>query len=402
MPTAPASARLTGVDAARGVALLGLAAVHVTLPTTAAGAPHPLHLVFAGGASALFVTLAGVGLALLSGGPDPVGPARAAVLRRRIARRAGLLFVLGLLGGALDSGIAVILCHYAVLFLLALPLLRVRARGLGVLAGVWLVAGPVLVFALGALGQRVLGREELLTGSRLWVSPAPVHLLDPSLLLADLLLTGYYPVLSWAAFLLLGMAVGRLSLGRPRVGGALLAAGAVAWAATTAAGAAVRAAPGVLGRVAAATDVPEEQLRATLLVGEHRLAWLAPDPLWLAMVTPHGGGPLEMVRAAGWAVAVLGACLLLARRPGTLAATGRLSLTLYLGHLVLLGLLASLGVPFTGVGAVGVLWALFLLGGAALRARGGRGPLEALVGDLSRHGEADAERPRHTVPGPRG
>ena len=59
------------MDSARGVALLGMVAVHVVDPTTAAGDPHPVFLGFAGRASVLFVLLAGVGLALSTGGTRP-------------------------------------------------------------------------------------------------------------------------------------------------------------------------------------------------------------------------------------------------------------------------------------------------------------------------------------------
>ena len=54
------SPRLLGVDAARGVALLGMTAVHVTPAVDAAGRPSALHLAFGGTASALFALLAGV------------------------------------------------------------------------------------------------------------------------------------------------------------------------------------------------------------------------------------------------------------------------------------------------------------------------------------------------------
>ena len=170
--------------------------VHVVDPVTADGAPHPAFLWFAGRASVLFVLLAGVGLALSTGGATPATGIRRAALRRLIARRAGLLFVLGLACGTLGVPVAVILCHYALLFLLALPLLGLRARTLGVIAGTWLVLGPVLVFAVVAAAQAALGRQEFFVGGRLWLSPGPADLLRPGLLLADLTVTGYYPVLS--------------------------------------------------------------------------------------------------------------------------------------------------------------------------------------------------------------
>ncbi|MUN64901.1 hypothetical protein GMA12_17440, partial [Kocuria sediminis] len=57
--------RLLGVDAARGLALIGLIAVHV-LPeeNDATGDPTWSYLLFAGDSAALFALLAGVGLAL--------------------------------------------------------------------------------------------------------------------------------------------------------------------------------------------------------------------------------------------------------------------------------------------------------------------------------------------------
>ncbi|WP_249214297.1 heparan-alpha-glucosaminide N-acetyltransferase domain-containing protein, partial [Micrococcus luteus] len=85
-PDRPARRRLPGVDAARGIALLGMVTVHVVDPVTADGAPHPAFLWFAGRASVLFVLLAGVGLALSTGGATPATGIRRAALRRLIAR----------------------------------------------------------------------------------------------------------------------------------------------------------------------------------------------------------------------------------------------------------------------------------------------------------------------------
>ncbi|WP_248193294.1 heparan-alpha-glucosaminide N-acetyltransferase domain-containing protein [Micrococcus endophyticus] len=404
------------MDAARGVALLGMVAVHVVDPTTAAGDPHPVFLGFAGRASVLFVLLAGVGLALSTGGTRPAEGARRAALRRRITRRAGLLFVVGLACGALGTPVAVILGHYALLFLLALPLLGLRAPALGAIAGAWLVLGPVAVFAASTAGQALLGRDEFLLDARLWLSPMPEDLLTPGVLLADLVVTGYYPVLSWGAFLVLGLALGRLPLDRARVAAALLAAGALAWGAAAAAGAAVLRAPGVLERIAAGTGADPAQLTATLRTGEHRLAYLPPDPLWLALPTPHGGSPVAALLAAGWACAVLGLCLLVgaaldralagrtpadrgagagvaglvraASRP--LTGAGRIPLTLYVGHLLVLAAASRLEIDASDAQLLTVLVALCLAAGLAADLTGRRGPLESAVARLSRAGEADA------------
>src|SRR4051794_11725424 len=86
------SGRLVGIDIARGVAILGMLITHVTEGSDVAGAFE----VFAGRSMALFALLAGVSLALLSGGSQPV---RGLALRQamvRIAVRAALVFVVGL------------------------------------------------------------------------------------------------------------------------------------------------------------------------------------------------------------------------------------------------------------------------------------------------------------------
>ena len=70
MPPAPTGRRIAGIDAARGIALLGMMATHIFAPWTAGTDPEPnfVGLVLSGRSSALFAVLAGVGLALLTGG----------------------------------------------------------------------------------------------------------------------------------------------------------------------------------------------------------------------------------------------------------------------------------------------------------------------------------------------
>jgi len=76
------------VDVARGLALLGMIAVHVIDELDSRGNPTLTTEVAAGRASTLFVMLAGVGLALLSGGQRPVdGRARTAIAAGIAVRR---------------------------------------------------------------------------------------------------------------------------------------------------------------------------------------------------------------------------------------------------------------------------------------------------------------------------
>ena len=69
--------RLAGVDAARAVALVGMMATHLEPLEDEAGRPTPVGVLFDGRASALFAVLAGVSIALMTGGVSPRrGPAR--------------------------------------------------------------------------------------------------------------------------------------------------------------------------------------------------------------------------------------------------------------------------------------------------------------------------------------
>ena len=201
-----AGARVVGVDVARGLALIGMAATHI-FPSYVDERVHPAYLVAAGRASALFAVLAGVSLSLLAG--------RATSLRRlrvAVVVRAGLLFALGLALGTADSPPLVILCYYALLFLVAVPLLGLRARTLAVLAVLWALVSPV---ASHLLRDTVVPAFEIDEpgGRGLFV---------------QLAVSGVYPVLTWTTYLLIGLAVGRLALRNPKVGLGLLAGGAVA------------------------------------------------------------------------------------------------------------------------------------------------------------------------------
>ena len=118
-----------------------MAAVHIFPEQSADGGLHPAYVVAAGRASALFAVLAGVGLALLR------RSGRAGSLRRvrvAVAVRAVLLLALGLALGTVDSPPLVILQYYALLFLVAVPLLGLPVRVLAAAAVAWAVVSPLV------------------------------------------------------------------------------------------------------------------------------------------------------------------------------------------------------------------------------------------------------------------
>ena len=130
--------RLVGVDVARCLALLGMVATHVLASHDPDGSLSGSQWLAGGRASALFAVLAGVSLALMTGRRTPVQGTERGRRSLALATRAVLVATIGLALGGLETGIAVILTYYGVLFLMALPFLGLdhqaaagAGRGLG-------------------------------------------------------------------------------------------------------------------------------------------------------------------------------------------------------------------------------------------------------------------------------
>ncbi|GAA3700424.1 heparan-alpha-glucosaminide N-acetyltransferase domain-containing protein [Zhihengliuella alba] len=396
-PTSPAATRVAGVDAARGIALLGMMATHIVplAVSTADGAYATTWAAdwFAGRASALFAVLAGVGLALLTGGAAGPTAARLAGARRSVVVRALVIAAIGLACGTLSTNVAVILVHYGLLFLAAVPFLGARPRTLLLWAVGWTLVSPALLYGAGLwLASSPLGPVLSLPGGG--AAPTFSDLASPAALAANLLVSGYYPVVVWVSFLLIGLWAGRLRLQHPpvvlllAVGGAVVAAGARLlsdW---------LLGVPGARPALADAMGVDAAQLELALRTGYYFDA-TEPTPWWFALAAPHTSAPLDLLHVAGSALAVLGACQLVAlgltavlQRFGDvvlspLTGAGAATLTLYVGHLVALDLLSGVteAVSAERVFAWFAVSALAL--GAALRLTGARGPLEALVRQLA-------------------
>jgi hypothetical protein len=332
--------RITGVDAARGLALLGMAAAHLHATTGPDGRATVVGDLVAGRASALFAVLAGVGIAL--GARRSRGSAAGAGL----AVRALLVGALGLgLETVLDAPPAVILAQYALLFLVAVPLLRVPAPALFGAATLWCVASPVLSHVLRA-------------GMPDGPGPQPSFTMPPGELVVTLGLTGYYPVLTWITYLLVGLGVGRLDLASAHTAWQLVGTGA---------GLPVLA----LGTSALLGGGPGGQQRAGVTPSD--------DWAWLLTAARHSGTPFDLAHTTGTALLVLGLCLLAPRIVAVvLAGPGAIPLTLYTAHVVVGGLFAPFGT------AVWVLQAVVaLVVGGLFRRSGRRGPLEAVVAAAS-------------------
>jgi uncharacterized membrane protein YeiB len=376
--------RLIGVDVARGIALIGMMAVHVFVLFRPSGAPT-VPMALAGGRSATtFVLLAGVGLAFISGGRHPVQGRNRTATAAGIAMRALLIGAMGLLLGYAVDG-EVILPYYAVLFLLVIPLLGLRPRTLALVTATLITMAPVAVLGMVDAHGPSLGEPAYATFSTV--------VQDPSGLIEGLLLTGAYPTLAYLAYLCAGLAIGRLDLSSRRVATWLLGGGLglalTAWIASAV----------LLFPLRGLSRLQGTAPPGSALVARNVLLW-DPQPIsswwYLALPAPHSTTSVDMVHTLGSAMAVLGFALLLSRVPivarllRPLAVAGAMTLTLYCGHLLVLetGLLddapAMLYVLLVGGAlAFGVAWRRWL----------GHGPLERLVA-------AAASRVRRAVAGP--
>ena len=354
--TGTAAGRLVGLDVARCLALLGMVATHVLDERTPSGDLTTAQWLAGGRASALFAVLAGVSLALMT--REPLRGRPLALRTIGIAGRALLIGILGLLLGALDTGIAIILSYYAVLFVLGLPFTFLRLRWLAPLAVVWVVAAPVVSH---------LVRPDL--PERGFESPALDQLGDPLQLASELLLTGYYPALPWLAYLLVGLALGRLDLRGTSLLGALALGG--------------------LGTAVLATQVSQTLADPTVAADNATgMSGTTPadgDWSWLLLAAPHSATPFDLAQTIGSAVLVIACCLLLVRLlPPPVTAVlavvlgaGAATLTLYSLHVVMrTEQVWPVEEPSAYLSHVVVL----LVVGAGLRLLRLRGPLETAAG----------------------
>ncbi len=191
-----AAPRIVGLDVARGLAILGMFVAHAV---PRAGGTE---LLVDGRSSVLFATLAGVSLGIMTGSERPIVRARRLDRSLSIVLRALILFLLGIMLVTLDSGIAVILDYYGIMFLLLVPLLFLPRWALAALAIVFAFVAPRLAIAAEA------------------ADAGPVEAL-----FAEYLLTGYYPALVWLPYLVVGLIAARSDLRNPRTQGAMVAGG---------------------------------------------------------------------------------------------------------------------------------------------------------------------------------
>ncbi|SFS02010.1 Uncharacterized membrane protein YeiB [Microbacterium sp. cf046] len=339
--------RIAGVDLARGLAVIGMVAAHLLWIDDFDFADASTWIgVVDGRSSILFATLAGVSIGLVTGGTSPLAPPEMRVARGRLAVRAGMLWLIGIWLIATGVPVYVILPAYALLFLIALPLVTLGARSLFLLAGALALVMPFVQVLLDSLPFWSTAWGELVSVAIGWHYPFPV----------------------WIAFVLAGLGAARAGILTLRVQLWLLAAGS----ALAVAGYGLDAASGAT---------------ASEIVRFGGAVWTA---------APHSSGLLEVIGSGGFALAVIGLCLLACRTILTwvalpVRAVGAMPLTAYTAQLVIWAIAATviLGNPgdLRGFRDLEPFWPIILslvIGCTAWALLIGRGPLEWLVDRVAR------------------
>ncbi|MEU6259423.1 DUF418 domain-containing protein [Streptomyces sp. NPDC047043] len=379
----PSTGRLVGIDLARGLAVLGMYAAHVG-PDPTIGGPLGFVLELARGrASALFALLAGFSLILITGRPQSRTGRAGRQAVGRIVIRSLVLMALGFALTALDTDVDVILSFYGLLFLLVLPLHRLSARTLAVVAAAGALIMPQVLYVIRQSIEGGDWADAVIAGDPL----ARITGTDGFL---ELLFTGEYPVLTWMSFMVAGMALARLDLTRRRnlarlscVGGALAVLGyGGSWLA-------LHLVPHALSTVAAATDGASPAS-----------AWWADTvgqiddgtpAAWLLVGAPHSQTTFSVLGNTGVALIVVAACIWatarlprLTRLATPVIAVGMIPLTTYVLHVL------AIRVVGMEEETAPALLALFLFSATAMilavvwTRRFRRGPLEHLLHGTTR------------------
>ena len=203
------SGRIGGLDIARALAIFGMFYAHVGPEVKRSGIGSFLDSLPEGRSSILFAVLAGVSLSILTGRNVPYRGERMRSARLRIfGRSATLLAIAGPLS-VLGVPVAIILGCYAAWFIASLPMTRWGVRRLFATAAGLALAGPVVLNV--ALW--------LMENFHLWPSD------DANGFTVDVFLTGMYPGVVYMAYVVAGMAFGRLDLASKAVQGRLVVIG---------------------------------------------------------------------------------------------------------------------------------------------------------------------------------
>ncbi|MGY3190146.1 DUF418 domain-containing protein [Lysinibacillus sp. TE18511] len=200
------SKRIEGLDFARALAMLGMLIVNFKIIMGAAG-NGPDWLIwftglFEGRASATFVTLAGIGVALMTRKARNGGEFSYIKENKvKLWKRSAFLFILGLLLYVVDWT-GDILHYYGVYMLIGSFLIVASTKLMIILSSGFLITSQVLQVTMNYL-QGWHPDQPFMEYLDFWTIEG---------FMRNLLFNGYHPVFPWICFFLLGMILGRLDL----------------------------------------------------------------------------------------------------------------------------------------------------------------------------------------------
>lgn len=358
--------RIIGFDIARAFAIFGMITVNYRSTFQTIG-ESPEWLETASGlvngrAAALFVLLAGIGIALLSNAGRLSGE-RANIREDRLNlfRRALFLLAIGLLFRQIWE--YDILHFYGIYLMVAAVLLTVSNRKLLVIGVIAAFVFPLLYYVLPAQYDIPF-----------WSTTSEFTFRD---VMIDLFFQGYHPVMPWIAFLMAGMMLGRLDLSDPTIRRKMLIGGVV------------------LALIAEAIAYVALDMGIFKLM-EDAFPTIDLDAASATLGTdPYPPMPLFVAVGIGWGMAAVSLCLSLGDRfAGSrwitpFVHTGQLALTIYILH----GTVGIWAIGWAGYKPhqtlVWILTYSALFYGAAIiastlwRRRFDRGPVEAIMRRLT-------------------
>lgn len=348
--------RIIGFDVARALAILGMVIVNFKIAMQAeTGNTFLIRFasLFEGRAAALFVVLAGVGIALLSHkARKSDNTEKIRHIRNILSKRALFLFVFGLI--FIPIWPADILHFYGIYILGSVWFLTSSHRNL------WLVSGGAIVLSflmLILLNYEAGWDFDTLQYVDFWTIEG---------MLRHLFFNGFHPVFPWIAFLMVGLWLGQQDIRNPKFQRQLFSWSLLVVIATEIFSAVM------VNQVGAGTDLA-----------------------YLFATKPMPPSPFYIVAATASALAVIMVCLLVTQhKPAKwwfpLIATGQLALTLYVAHVIFgMGIMDELGMlnQSNSIEATYIATGLFY-GGAILfatmwRKYYSRGPLESVMRRLT-------------------
>lgn len=357
------SQRLIALEAARGLAVVGMFVQHFALNQT--------NNFVSGNTMILFILCSGISYSIMA--QHMAARSRdSSVFRIRILTRSVFIDFVGYLLIMLNGPFAVVFPTYAMLFLLALTLIRRSTRVLCVISSVSFLVCPPLML----LGMSLFEGVDLLQD----IAGGPLS------------------ALAWTPVFVTGMIIGRFNLRHNWMPFRLLVVGLAVLI------------PFKLIAVFVLADLQKSFMEWLLTFSDYYNAQIDPYAIWplntqpvqwqmLVFDAPQGGSSFELLIGTGLSLIILALLFLLEKRCAVIlkpfSATGRVALTLYAGQYILVWGLQLAGINIVGIdiGAIpfgDILVVSLVLVTGCLLARMANGPLESLIRRFERmfdHGQ---------------